>query len=60
MKDIEDTITISVRRWNQLLKAEDKLDCLEEGGVDNWMGYTESLREYGYFDRVEEGLYHDV
>lgn len=60
LTDRGDTITISVKRWNQLLKAEDMLECLEAGGVDNWEWYTESLREYGFFDRVEEGIYHDV
>lgn len=60
MNSIEDTITIPISRYNQLLRSEDRLECLEAGGVDNWDWYSDSLREYGFFDRVEEGLYNDV
>lgn len=60
MNGIEDTITISVKRLQELLDAEDRLQCLDKGGVDNWDWYSYSLSEYGYFDRVEAGTYHDV
>lgn len=58
MNGIEETITISKKRYYELLEAEDRLECLEAGGVDNWDWYSDSLRDYGYFDRVEEGTYH--
>ena len=41
------TIEIELPRLAQLLKAELKLEALECAGVDNWEGYSESLRESG-------------
>ncbi|MHC4296471.1 MAG: hypothetical protein ACYS7Y_04150 [Planctomycetota bacterium] len=37
---------ISPQRITELLDAEAKLQALEAGGVDNWEGYSEALREY--------------
>lgn len=42
----EATVTISLERYNELLKSEDKLTALEDGGVDNWDWYDESLRDF--------------
>lgn len=48
---IQDTITISTDRYEELIKAEAELEALHEGGVDNWIYYWESLRDAGYFTR---------
>lgn len=34
--------------------VENKLNCLEEQGVDNWSGYSDAMDEY-YRRRREEG-----
>ena len=36
---------LSSKRIIQLLKAEKLLNALEAGGVDNWEGYDESLKD---------------
>ena len=36
---MEDQITISKSRYKSLLIAEEKLNCLESAGVDNWTNY---------------------
>jgi hypothetical protein len=41
--------TINVDELQQLKKDQFKLQCLENGGVDNWEWYSESLTDY--FDR---------
>jgi hypothetical protein len=46
----KDTVTITREEYNEFIDAVFKLNCLEAGGVDNWEGYTESLRDGGYFD----------
>jgi len=33
-----------------LLRDRMKLQALEEGGVDNWGWYEDSLNDYGFFD----------
>jgi hypothetical protein len=47
-------ITISAERYRELLIAEAKLGALENGGVDNWEWFYESLEEHGYFTYKEE------
>lgn len=44
--EIEDTITITRERYEELLKAETFLECLEGIGVDNWQGYDLALEEF--------------
>lgn len=39
-------ITISKERYEELLDCEAKLIALENGGVDNWDWYDDSLEEY--------------
>ena len=39
-----ETITISVKEYNQLLEASNFLNCLIDAGVDNWPGYDEAQR----------------
>jgi hypothetical protein len=50
----ETTITIPLAHFKQLLLAEKTLNALEEGGVDNWEWYSESLNAAGLFDEEEE------
>lgn len=51
---MEDNVTISKRRYNELLHAEVQLTELEAAGVDNWEGYEEAMKSY--YSRLEEGL----
>lgn len=41
-----DVVTITKQRLAELLTAEDKLRCLENGGVDNWPGYMDALEHH--------------
>jgi hypothetical protein len=43
---------ISEQKYNELLDAESKLRALENGGVDNWEFYDESLT--GYWEEKEK------
>ena len=47
----QDMITITRKRYEALLDDEFKLNCLENGGVDNWDWYEESIRPW----RIERG-----
>lgn len=40
---MSDTVTISVKRYEQLLEAERFLSAIEAAGVDNWEGYSEAF-----------------
>jgi len=37
--------TISVEEYNDLKQKELKLECLENCGVDNWVGYSDALEQ---------------
>ena len=39
----EETITISLKEYKSLKEDEALLAILEENGVDNWGGYSESV-----------------
>jgi len=41
-----ETVTISKKEYEELLKKSRKLRALENGGVDNWEWYDESLTKY--------------
>lgn len=41
---MDEMITITKREYDALKRAELKLDCLEEAGVDNWCGYSEAMK----------------
>ena len=41
---MHDTVTISQREYDQLVRDSYKLAALEAGGVDNWEWYDESLK----------------
>ena len=40
------TRVVTLGRLQELRDKEVKLEALEAGGVDNWEGYGESLKEY--------------
>lgn len=40
---MNNTITITQERYDQLLAAERYLAALYAGGVDNWEGYEEAM-----------------
>ena len=46
-----ETITITRKRYLNLLKQEGRLAALEGGGVDNWRGYSDCFEG---FDKDEE------
>ncbi len=48
---------INKKRLEDLLRTEKKLQALENGGVDNWEWYWESLKE---FNKQEEDLLSDI
>jgi len=39
----EETVTITKKEYEELLESADTLRKLENGGVDNWEWYHESL-----------------
>ena len=39
-------ITITRKKYAQLIQRNDMLSGLESGGVDNWTWYSESLKDY--------------
>lgn len=39
-------VTISKERYDELLDAEEFLNCLEAAGVDNWEGYDYAQELY--------------
>lgn len=50
----EETVTISKKEYLSLLDDRSWRIALENGGVDNWEWYYESLRQGGYFGDEEE------
>lgn len=46
---IEETVTISKKEYDELVKNSQFLECLRGAGVDNWDGYScawEMMDEY--------------
>lgn len=41
---MEEMVTISLKRYEQLFESEKILDALYEVGVDNWEGYEEAMK----------------
>jgi len=39
-------VTITEKRFGELLEARKKLSVLEDYGVDNWEGYDDAIGEY--------------
>ena len=44
----EETLTITLKRYSELLDKEDFLYCLEAVGVDNWGGFSDALKMHEY------------
>ena len=42
----EETVTITKKEYDSLIRSAKVLLALEAGGVDNWEGYSESLQEF--------------
>lgn len=42
---------IDEKRLEELLKAEAKLQALENAGVDNWQWYSEAMEEYNKWEK---------
>jgi hypothetical protein len=42
----EEMIEITKAEYDRLVDRDFKLTCLENGGVDNWEWYSESLEDY--------------
>lgn len=51
---MEEMVTITKEEYDQLVDRDFKLSCLENGGVDNWEWYCDSLQDGGYFDEEED------
>lgn len=47
---MNETITVSLKRYLQLLDDSVLLACLKEQGVDNWEGYHLAVAEAGSLD----------
>lgn len=41
-----ETIEIPLKKYKRLLKSEEKLNCLEAAGVDNWEGYDFAMEDF--------------
>ncbi|WP_199698269.1 RecBCD nuclease inhibitor [Dehalobacter sp. MCB1] len=50
---MSDSITISHKRYDELIKSEEILNALEAYGVDNWGGYCEALQSIRNEDEDE-------
>lgn len=50
----EQTITISIARYEDLESSERELICLQNAGVDNWSGYSEAMKEFYGEDEDED------
>jgi hypothetical protein len=44
--NMEGTITITEKEYNNLLEDSRLLQCLRNAGVDNWDWYSEALKEF--------------
>jgi|SRR5690606_38089811 len=45
-QEVEDTITITVEEYNNLINRVEFLNCLKACGVDNWSGYGDAWEMY--------------
>lgn len=46
MDENTNMVSISKEEYKYLLKRDDKLQALENGGVDNWEWYSDSLADF--------------
>ena len=54
MTDNEETVTISLKEYDQLLNDSDWLAALEDAGVDNWEGFEHAQEIYAEWNRELE------
>jgi hypothetical protein len=45
----EEMVSITIKKYNQLLAAEDFLGCLEGCGVDNFSGWDDACEQHRTF-----------
>jgi hypothetical protein len=53
----EETVTVSKKKYERLVKDQQWLRCLQAAGVDNWDGYGfafEISKDRGYEDDEDE------
>lgn len=43
MREPEEVKVVSIKRYNELIEAEDTLRALEDAGVDTWEGYDYAM-----------------
>jgi hypothetical protein len=53
MSDNEETVELSLDRYNELIDTEYLANSLFIAGVDNWEGYDEAIRVYNQFQSGE-------
>lgn len=51
---MEDLVTITVKEYIQLKEDSRKLLALEMCGVDNWVGYDESMKLLDSWEYMED------
>lgn len=52
--ETETKYIVSVEYLRYLQRRDFELDCLEQGGVDNWSYYYDSLKDGGFFDNEND------
>lgn len=53
----EETVTISKKEYQRLLRSDAKLEYLEAFGVDNWNGYSDAMQDLRRAEREGEITY---
>jgi hypothetical protein len=53
-KSMPKMVTLSEDRYKYLQRRDAELSALEDGGVDNWDWYYESLKQAGLLDEDED------
>lgn len=52
--DVTELVDLPKWRYDELIRAELKLTCLERAGVDNWPGYEGAMDEFFDLQKEEE------
>lgn len=50
-------VTISKEKYDDLIKRSNKLEALEQAGVDNWSGYGEAMDLLQEFNDTSDSEY---
>ena len=59
MKSPHSEVTISLKEYAELLADYELLNALQNGGVDNWEWYYESVKDTKDFDAILQELLED-